>query len=58
RSLLIEEKQEVVKHEKQEVIFSEVEDEATSGTDSLPDDEREKKISHLQAKLMQAAAEM
>lgn len=52
-----EEKQEVAKHEKQEVIFSEVEDEATSGTDSLPDDERKKKISHLQARLVQAAAD-
>ncbi|KAI3727056.1 hypothetical protein L1987_66865 [Smallanthus sonchifolius] len=52
-----EEKQEVINHEKTEVIFSEVEDETPSDVDSLPSEEREKRISHLQARLVQAAAD-
>nr|XP_043616489.1 protein NUCLEAR FUSION DEFECTIVE 4-like [Erigeron canadensis] len=43
--------------EQNEVILSEVEDETPSGIDSLPADEREKRISHLQARLVQAAAD-
>ncbi|KAL8250323.1 hypothetical protein R6Q59_034016 [Mikania micrantha] len=55
--LLNEEKQEVIDHDKTEVIFSEVEDEAPSDVDLLPSEEREKRISHLQARLVQAAAD-
>ena len=40
-----------------EVIFSEVEDEKASDVDSLPSSERQKRISQLQAKLFQAAAD-
>ncbi|KAL6181788.1 hypothetical protein ACLB2K_048437 [Fragaria x ananassa] len=40
-----------------EVIFSEVEDEKASDVDSLPSSERQKRISQLQAKLLQAAAD-
>ena len=40
-----------------EVIFSEVEDEKASDVDSLPSLERQKRISQLQAKLFQAAAD-
>ncbi|XP_062029677.1 protein NUCLEAR FUSION DEFECTIVE 4-like [Rosa rugosa] len=40
-----------------EVIFSEVEDEKASDIDSLPSSERQKRISQLQAKLFQAAAD-
>jgi hypothetical protein len=52
-----EEKQEVIDHGKTEVILSEVEDETPSGVDLLPSAEREKRISHLQARLLQAAAD-
>ncbi|MFS7971475.1 putative MFS transporter superfamily [Helianthus anomalus] len=55
--LLNEEKQEVFDHGKTEVILSEVEDETPSEIDSLPAEEREKRISHLQARLVQAAAD-
>ncbi|KAM0033255.1 putative MFS transporter superfamily [Helianthus debilis subsp. tardiflorus] len=55
--LLNEEKQEVIDHGKTEVILSEVEDETPSEIDSLPAEEREKRISHLQARLVQAAAD-
>ncbi|KAD4889096.1 hypothetical protein E3N88_21169 [Mikania micrantha] len=55
--LLNEEKQEVIDHDKTEVILSEVEDEAPSDVDLLPSEEREKRISHLQARLVQAAAD-
>ncbi|XP_071731773.1 protein NUCLEAR FUSION DEFECTIVE 4-like [Rutidosis leptorrhynchoides] len=48
---------EEINRDKMEVIFSEVEDEAPSGTDSLPNDEREKRISQLQSRLMHAAAD-
>lgn len=37
--------------------LSEVEDERSSGEDTLPSSERQKRIAHLQAKLYQAAAE-
>ncbi|KAI3785872.1 hypothetical protein L1987_44998 [Smallanthus sonchifolius] len=52
-----EEKQELINHDKTEVIMSEVEDETPSDVDSLPSEEREKRISHLQARLVQAAAD-
>ncbi|KAF5792976.1 putative MFS transporter superfamily [Helianthus annuus] len=55
--LLNAEKQEVIDHGKTEVILSEVEDETPSEIDSLPAEEREKRISHLQARLVQAAAD-
>lgn len=38
-------------------LFSELEDEKTSEVDTLPASERQKKIAHLQAKLVQAAAD-
>ncbi|KAL5791507.1 hypothetical protein ACOSP7_000101 [Xanthoceras sorbifolium] len=41
----------------EEVILSEVEDEKPPEVDSLPASERQKRISHLQSKLFQAAAE-
>ncbi|KAM7471529.1 hypothetical protein LguiA_009712 [Lonicera macranthoides] len=47
----------ISEHDKNEVIFSEVEDEKASDVDSLPASERQKRIAHLQAKLFQAAAE-
>ncbi|KAL7603163.1 protein NUCLEAR FUSION DEFECTIVE 4 [Lactuca sativa] len=47
----------LIENQNPDVILSEVEDETTSEIDSLPDTEREKRISHLQAKLVQAAAD-
>ncbi|KAJ7945693.1 Protein NUCLEAR FUSION DEFECTIVE 4-like [Quillaja saponaria] len=44
-------------HDVNEVILSEVEDEKPAEVDSLPASERQKRISQLQAKLLQAAAE-
>ncbi|URD76345.1 Nodulin-like [Musa troglodytarum] len=43
--------------EQNEVILSEVEDEKPSDVDLLPESERQKRIAHLQAKLLQAAAD-
>ncbi|KVI06190.1 Major facilitator superfamily domain, general substrate transporter [Cynara cardunculus var. scolymus] len=57
-SLLSEDqRQESTENAKTEVILSEVEDETPNGVESLPADEREKRISHLQARLVQAAAD-
>nr|XP_043615413.1 protein NUCLEAR FUSION DEFECTIVE 4-like [Erigeron canadensis] len=57
-SLLSEsQKQESIAYDRNEVILSEVEDETPLGVDALPDNEREKRISHLQARLVQAAAD-
>ncbi|CAL9190288.1 unnamed protein product [Musa hybrid cultivar] len=43
--------------EQSEVILSEVEDEKPTDVDLLPASERQKRIAHLQAKLLQAAAD-
>ncbi|KAI3684427.1 hypothetical protein L6452_33651 [Arctium lappa] len=47
----------VYEQDGKEVIMSEVEDEKPSEVDSLPAHERQKRISHLHAKLVQAAAD-
>ncbi|KAL6223564.1 hypothetical protein ACLB2K_006949 [Fragaria x ananassa] len=56
-SLIDVQREDEVNKSENEVIFSEVEDEKASDVDSLPSSERQKRISQLQAKLFQEAAD-
>lgn len=47
----------VSRQESSEAMFSEIEDEKTPEVDTLPASERQKRLAHLQAKLVQAAAD-